>query len=243
MIPGVDVGSPQGVISPVAWKLIHGERPWSVHRCMQSVDQGDRTYGANLANARAAGQVVGAYFVLFPWVDPIAQARAWFAACGGLGSKGDGLAPSLDFELDHDGARAMTPVQVFAALIACVQEMTRLWGRAPTLYTYPFFWHAMLAGASSAELAIVASCALWFAAYKTAGPPTPPTPWAKVTFWQESGGDEYKTPAGAPCDADFFLGDVTELQALASFVATPSPVEDLLAGVPVPGLSIPGANA
>ena len=124
--------------------------------------------------------------------------------------------------------------------VACIREMTRLWGRPPTLYSYLYFLHAVLAGASADELAAFATCALWFAAYKIAGPPAPPAPWTKVTFWQESGGDEYKTPRGAPCDADFFLGTADELAALAAFVA---PIADVLAGAPVAGLEVPGENA
>ena len=241
MVPGVDVGSPQGQINAAQWQRVHQERPWAALRLVEGLGGMDGTYTENLASARAAGETIGVYCVLEPWHDPVAQAQHWFALCAGLGSRGDGLPPALDFELDHDAARMMTPVQVFAALVACVQEMTRLWGRPPTIYTYPFFWHAMLAGATPAELAIVSECTLWFAAYKTNGvPPTPPAPWTKVTYWQESGGDEYKTPAGAPCDADFFLGEPAELAALASFVATPVPIPDPLAGVPVPGLVIAG---
>ncbi len=240
MIPGVDCGSPQGGINDAQWHRIQRERPWAALRCVEGLGGKDSTYLSNRASAEAAGELVCAYFVLEPWSDPVAQARTWFVACSGLGSKSGGLPPALDFELDHDSARAMTPAQVFTVLVACVREMTRLWCRPPTLYTYPFFWHAMLAGASPEELVVVATTNLWLAAYKTGGnPPAPLSPWTRVTFWQESGGDEYKTPAGAPCDADFFLGSASELSALASFSL---PVEDPLAGVPVPGLVIPGSN-
>lgn len=236
MIAGLDVGSPQGAITASEWLAIRADRAWVILRCMQGIGPGvDPTFRANLDGARAAKMKgIGAYFVFLPGVDPVAQATAWFAACGGLGTRAGELPPTVDFEV---ASKMLTPAEECAALVHCTRTMALLWSREPVIYSYPDFEKRdILAVATPDELALLAACSLWFASYETL-PPAPPRPWTKVTFWQSSGGNKYKTPAGLPCDADFFLGDEAELEELASFIAGagPNPLAGDTSTLMIPG--------
>lgn len=244
MIPGVDVGSPQGTITPVQWRAMNAAgRAWVIARCTQGASgKVDPTFTANVANAKGLGLPVGAYFVYVPGEDPEAQAAAWFAASGALGSHLGELPPAIDFE---EASKTITPRQEIDALVVIIQAMTVAWGRPPLLYTYPDFWRRVVATATPDELAVIATCLLWYASYLASGP-TAPAPWTKATFWQRGGGTTYRLPpggpfAGAACDDDVFLGTQAELEELASFVLDVGP--NPLAGVTVPGLVIPGENA
>jgi lysozyme len=240
MIPGLDAGVPQGAISVASWRIIRTQgRRWTYLRCMEGTAIYDPTFAANTTGAVQAGIARGAYFVLHPWLDAEQQVAVWFAACSRMGRSVGELPPTVDVELDHTKSTLLTPAQIRTCLVATVQAMARLWGRSPTIYTYPDFWaRDILAGASPEELGVLGSCLLWYAAYRTT-PPAPPAPWKTITFWQDSGGSAYRTPEGAPCDDDQFLGDEAAFEALASWFA---PLPNPLAGIPPAGLVIPGEN-
>jgi GH25 family lysozyme M1 (1,4-beta-N-acetylmuramidase) len=229
---GIDVGVDQGTLGLGAWQKIRSENiVFAFLRCMEGLDPVDSTYAGNVTSALSAGIVVGAYFVLHPWLDVASQVRAWFAAAKGIGASYRDLAPVIDIELDHDGARAMTPAQILAALILCAKTMDAAWGRPPTIYTYPDFEKRDILGGGDATP--LAAYPLWLAAYQASPPAKAPLPWATITFWQESGGNKYRTPIGTPCDQDVFLGDEA---AFAAFLAPPRPIPNPLAGIPVPGI-------
>lgn len=240
MIPGLDVGSPQGTITAAHWAAVAQTHSWAFLRCLQGTGPTvDGTFAGNLLGARAAGLPVGAYFVFIPGDDPEAQASAWFAASAGLGRHPGELPPAIDFEV---ASKTLSPEAELAALCATVRAVASRWGCLPLVYSYPDFEkRAILAVATPDERALLAACPLWFAAYASTAP-APPAPWTRVTFWQSSGGDRYHLPSGAPCDADFFVGDADALRALALFNAD-APGPNPLAGIPVPGLVIPGENA
>ena len=224
MLAGLDVGSPQGTITAPEWRTIRLLHLWAMLRLEQGIGPSlDPTFRTNLDGARAAAMVgVGAYCVFIPGQDPVAQAQAWFDACGGLGTHPGELPPAVDFEV---ASKTLTPAEELAELIMTIRTMLLLWGRPQILlYTYKDFWTRIVAIATPEELAFLAQyCLLWFAWYAPTLPATPPAPWKEVTFWQKSGGTGYHTPAGAPCDEDFFLGTQAELEALASFVADAGP--------------------
>lgn len=241
MIPGLDCGSPQGKITSAHWITVFKDRTWVFARCMSGIGPGvDPTFAPNVTNARTVGLKVGAYFVFIPGSDPqddpVAQANAWFFGSGALGTNPGELPPAIDFEI---ASKQVAPQVELAALVSCIQAVTSLWGRAPVLYTYPDFWKRIISIATPDELAIIATCILWFASYESS-PPHAPEPWTTATFWQSSGGDKYTLPNGLRCDADFFLGDEAALADLSSFILNVGP--NPLAGVSPP-LDIPGENA
>jgi lysozyme len=240
-IPGADVSSVQGAISPGGWATFKAEgREWAYDKCIGGVTGGDPTWAANAAGCRAAGVVFGAYCVFVPGDPAEAQAHAWFTASGACGTHPGELPPAIDFE---EASKTISEVEEIIALCLVIREMTEFWGRAPVLYTYPDFWRRVVANAAPDELATIAACPLWFASYESTAP-LPPHPWTAVTFWQRSGGTNgFRAPNGAPCDDDVFLGSAEELAALASFGGgLPNANANPLAGIPVPGLDIPGEN-
>jgi GH25 family lysozyme M1 (1,4-beta-N-acetylmuramidase) len=237
---GIDVGSPQGDISPAHWITVALTRRFVICRCTEGMDSVDVTFDANVTGAKGVGLPVAAYFVLHPWLDPVDQVTRWFDLSKHLGCAHGELPPVIDIELFHTASVMLTPKEVRTALLATVRAISRLWGRPCFTYTYPdFFRRYILLGATPEELAELAETLLWYAAYTTTMP-LPPAPWTKITLWQDSGGDRFKLPSGAPCDDDYFIGTQAELDTLASWSP---PVPDLLAGEPVPGLVIPGENA
>lgn len=204
-ILGLDCGVDQGVISLLDWRKIRSEgRRFVFLRCAEGLGIVDPTFASNAVGASMAGLAVGPYFVLHPWLDVVKQTTAWFDAARRLGTREGDLAPVIDIELDHEGADAMTPSEVLSALIECSNKVALLWARPPIVYTYPFFEARDILGGGDATP--LASTTLWLAAYE-ATPPSPPEPWDLVTWWQDSGGNRYKTPGGAPCDSDEFLLD------------------------------------
>ncbi len=204
MILGLDVGVDQGVISLLDWRKIRSEgRRFAFYRCMEGLGSVDPTFASNVAGGTLAGLAGGAYFVLHPWLDVVAQVTAWFDASKRLGCSAGQLAPVIDIELDKDAGKTMAPGDVLAALIACANKIALLWQRPPIVYTYlDFEKRDVLGGGDPTPLA---ASALWLASYEPT-PPAAPAPWSQVTWWQQSGGSGYRTPAGAPCDSDAFLG-------------------------------------
>lgn len=237
MIPGLDAGFPQGELTAPQWVTIRRDRSWAFLRCESGTGPNiDGTFRTNLDGARAAAMLgVGAYCVFLPGEDPVKQATAWFTGTGGLGTRLGELPPAIDFEI---ASKTLTPAEELASLISVIHAMIVVWGRAVVLYTYPDFWKRIVPIATPEELTVLAGCLLWYASYANT-PPAPPAPWKVVSFWQSSGGTKYRTPNGAECDADFFLGTEAELVALASFEVDVGP--NPLAGAPFP-LDIPGEN-
>lgn len=209
MILGIDVGEPQGYISLSDYHTIYNQgRRFLIARCQEGLGPVDPRYASNIAGASTAGLVCGAYFPLHPDLPGDAQAEAHFASCKGLGFAPGSLAPWCDSEL----SRGQSPVGVLGATYAWCLRARELWGRKPTLYTYPWFLADVLGkGGDLAPLASIANLAL--ASYQ-AGIPLPPVPWTAATmlFQQDSGGQAapgvtvYRVPNGCPADTDRFLG-------------------------------------
>jgi lysozyme len=232
MIRGIDVSCAQGSI--IWWSKVVAEGiSFAIVKAGEGNKPGpDPMFARNVAGARAAGLLVGAYSFLYPLPpkpgeplhDPVAQAQYHFAQCSGLGSRDGELGPFVDAEWpapqDFD-KWGCSPAQIRAWLLAYLVEAERLWGRVPTLYTYPDWWRA-IDGASEPAFA---RYGLWMASYPhpdrwpaEGETPSVPAPWKVATFWQSSGGTLHV--AGMVVDTDVFLGTLDELKALA---AKPSP--------------------
>lgn len=187
----------------------------------------DPLFDVNVARARAAGLLVGAYHFAYPLPplagnpvrDPEQQAKFAYDLAGGLGSFDGDLPPMLDLEwppppdMPTWGCNAK---QIRTWGLDCLDAMAGFNGCTPLLYTYPDFWHA-IGGPSEPAFAryplVMASYpvpAAWPAA--TAKAPTL-APWASPLFWQITGGAMH-LPGGAPADFDVFLGSAADLAAL-----------------------------
>lgn len=176
MILGVDVFSGYGVID---WRRVAaaGVR-FAICKCTEGNEpkRNDVHFARNVAGAKAAGIIVGAYHFGYPLRSgpglpagrsPKEQAERFFEVSKGLGSSAGELPPTLDFEwparwdkrhVDADGKLIDQWLRwgIDAAFIAewgleCLEHIERLFGRVPIVYEYPDF-RAMLGehGKSSA---------------------------------------------------------------------------------------------
>lgn len=241
----IDVGAPQGHISAADWKTmaLHGAVSAAFLRCSEDHNPIDATFAENEIGARAAMMTIGAYHVatFLPGVDAVALAQKHFAQSGRLGANAGDIPPVLDLELPapEDWAKhGVTGAQLVAGAAAYLAEMTRLCGVAGILYSYPWYLQAL------GDLSALAAYPLWLASYPKGvvwpadGVAMPVhAPWGPASVWQVSDGG-WHVPSGAPVDSDVMLAET--LAALMARAA--APIADPLAGVPVPGLDIPGES-
>jgi lysozyme len=253
-ILGVDVWDGYG---PIDWrKVAEAGVRFVFVRCGEGNEpaRDDRRFRANVAGARAAGIYVGTYFGAwtlphggdFPaGRSPKDQAARFLEASGGLGREEGELPPVVDaewpprFERQErpDGTTAIVnawakwqiPGEEFVArwLLEFLEEVERLWGRTPILYTYPDYWRNLGAWG---RLAAWARFPLWIASYVPGGlhawvpqessRPAVPSPWEDWTFWQFSAeGSPIAIPGigAVPVDRDVFRGDLDALRRLAGY--------------------------
>jgi GH25 family lysozyme M1 (1,4-beta-N-acetylmuramidase) len=241
MIPGIDDSALQGKITPQQWVDLYAQgKRWSMHRLSQGMGKVDGTFGDNVRNSRAAGLYPGLYCVFIPGTDPQddpeKQALRWFQESNGLGKNPGEMCPTVDFEI---ASKQQTPEEEIASLCTCITTMKQYWDQV-FIYSYPDMWKRYEPVATPEQLAVIRACLLWYACYQDNPPTTIPLPFTKITLWQASGGNKFNIPdAGAPTDADFFMGSEDELNDLVSF--TPNVGTNPLAGATFP-LDIPGEN-
>lgn len=162
-------------------------------------------FAGDFAGVRSAGIVRGAYHYAHPTVgtaSALAQARHFVDVTGPLKNAGD-LPPVLDLER-NDG---LTPTALITWTRAYLDEVQRLTGRTPIIYTYPNFWRYRMANTTAFN-----SYPLWIATY---GPqPTLIGGWTTYAFWQYT---DKAVLAGFtdPVDMSLFNGSRADLDALA----------------------------
>lgn len=233
MIRGIDVWKGQG---DVPWAdLAKSGIAFAIVKASTGNDPGvDKRFAENVAGAKGAGLLVGCYNFVYPLPpdpgkplrDPAAQAKHHFDQCGGLGSHDGDLPPFVDAEwpAPQDWARwGCSAPQIRAWLKAYLQAAESLWGRKPTLYTYPD-WAAHVALGDEPDFG---QWRLWAASYThpdrwpvEGETPAAIAPWgANWAFWQVSGGT-MSLWGGVDVDCDVFKGSLDDLKALASPGAT-----------------------
>lgn len=218
MIPVLDVGESQGMITLAHWRAIatSGVRG-IVARCGNGNNPADLTFARNRDGARGVSIGVGPYHVGFP-LNPdgihsgrnaATQALMHYNACAGLGSEDGEIRPVLDLEwpMPVDWPKwKLTASSVRGWTFDWGHASAKLYGRKPILYLYPDFDLHLLAGASAVELqAFTDLFDLWLARYEVAAPGTV-APWSAPILWQKSDGGG-RLPSFAKVDEDVFLGD------------------------------------
>ena len=186
--------------------------------------QGDRIvdpyFAKNWPAIKAAGIVRGAYHFFQGAADPLKQA-AFFVQTAKR-EKGD-----LPLVLDVENSGGLAPAALAKAILSCLNEIERLSGVRPIIYTGPNFWNTAVATPSAPDW--VANYPLWIAHYTSAPKPIIPKGWTTWTLWQYSEQGHLNGCAGT-IDLDHYSGTADDLTAwVASLSLPPSPVPDELA--------------
>ncbi len=196
-ILGVDVSHYQ---PQVAWtKLKASGVQFAFIKATEGASAMDPSFEMHWQNAKAAGVLRGAYHFFHPSADPVSQARNFCATMGKLDALD--LPPVMDWEVT-DGEPAASDLangKIF------LEEVERISGRKPIIYSGPYFMQEMGVTVTFAQYP------LWIAHY-TNKCPLVPFPWAQWAFWQNSGGASVPGVVGA-CDTDMFNGTLSDLHA------------------------------
>lgn len=277
-ILGVDVWSGYGTID---WaKVAESGIRFVYVRATGAVGTGGRDShtARNIAGAKAAGLAVGIYHVWHHTQDPVAAADAAFDHGEGTGHYVGDLAPALDCELPaapvaragQDQAvlskkwagemLARAPI-VIPAMSRAAEAFERRFGRAPDLYSYPFWLLALGASLRGSDLARLK---LWIAQYSNRLPwdlpelleeipmgmrPKVPLPWTCSPVWQYSAEHSRPVPGipTPPCrihpgctavDRNVFFGSEEDFARFRGMV----PVEPALEGGIVHGTHVVDAS-
>lgn len=201
VVRGLDVSHYQPKIN---WSQVKaGGYEFAFLKATEGLTRRDPLYLQHKAGAKIAGLMVGAYHFFRPNIDPIAQAAHFARTIGPQHSPQD-LPPVIDFEVS-DGAPGADDVS--EASIFC-QELQRITGRLPIVYTGPYFFQALGASTKGFE-----KYPLWIAHYGTRCPLVP-APWSKWTFHQYSEKGNIPGVAGDSEDANLFNGTLADLKLL-----------------------------
>jgi GH25 family lysozyme M1 (1,4-beta-N-acetylmuramidase) len=164
-------------------------------------------YARDVAGARKAGLVVGAYHFARPtssMSSAVSQATHFARVIGDVRRPGT-MPPILDLETTGGlGAGALvTWAQVFTET---VRELT---GRAPVVYTYVSFWSSHMAGTDA-----FTRFPLWLAYYNTHRYPPLIGGWDDHTMWQYTDRSAISGISGR-VDRNRFMGSAADLRAFA----------------------------
>ncbi len=177
----------------------------------------DPYFAKNWPAIKAAGIVRGAYHFFQGALDPLKQA-AFFVQTA-KPEKGD-----LPLVLDVESSGGLAPAALASSIFSCLQEIERLSGVRPIIYTGPNFWNTSVAVPSAP--AWTGNYPLWIANYTSAPQPLIPKGWTTWALWQytEQG---HMTGCAGNLDLDHYSGTVDDLTAwVASLSLPPSPIPD-----------------
>ncbi|MEU0585010.1 lysozyme [Streptomyces sp. NPDC006132] len=168
-------------------------------------------FGQQYNGSRNAGLVRGAYHFALPNRSSGAAQAAHFVGNGGSWSA-DGwtLPPALDIEYNpYDKKRkcyGLSKARMVGWIRSFSDEVTRLTGRRPVIYTTTHWWKTCTGNSS----AFAADHPLWIARYDSASAGALPAGWSSWTFWQ------YDNGSGAlPGDQNLFNGSLDRLKRFA----------------------------
>jgi lysozyme len=194
---GLDVSRWQGEID---WRAVaaSGYR-WVYIKATEGRTGVDPLFAKNLAGARAAGLVVGAYHFWWPERDAVVQAQH-FAKVARPFQPGD-LPPCLDVEMENN----LEGRELDARLQALIDEVKKLWGVTPVIYSSRRVY-------SEWGLTAGSECPFWMVSWSSKERLVAPFP--RWTFWQTG------PASGVPgileeVDRNLFCGGEAELRTLA----------------------------
>ena len=165
-------------------------------KATQGIGFADPAFAPRVANARAAGLLVGAYHFMDA-KSPCEQMANFLSVVGDAGD----ILLVVDFEVYESSQ----PTAAQAA--AAVMTVKSITGRLPVLYTGRYVL--------SAPNSMLSQCPLWLAEYGSR--PVCPPGWSQWKLWQHTDGRVGSGPMTVPgigaCDRSRFAGTVDELKA------------------------------
>lgn len=191
---GIDISNNNGSDLDFA-KVKKAGYDWVIHKATEG-DWVDPTFTKErVAAMRKAGLKVGAYVFLRPKQG---RSGAWearhlykVAKASGWGKIGD-ISLVIDIEVT-----ALTRAETYRYVRECAEELTKLQGCKPVIYTGRWFWDPKVTTEGSSW-----GCPLWLAAYvpDTNVSRFVPESWNDWTIWQYT--DKAQVPGVGKCDAN-----------------------------------------
>ena len=206
---GIDVSHWQGVID---WsKVAAAGISFAFIKATQN--SMDNKFLANVKGAKAAGLLVGAYHYVDDSVTTPDKARAAAQVFyNAIKAAGGPEVFDLPFVMDYESNKGgLTPAGCTAVAKAFLEEVERLTGRKPMVYTYPSF---------ISRFSGLTNYPLWIARYSNQAP-ADASGWKRWEFWQYSdgtlggelpGGGRKIPGISGPVDLNEFDGTVDELR-------------------------------
>lgn len=211
-VRGVDVSRyqhPNGAV--IDWRAARAAGASFVYvKALEGFSPVNGYYADDVARARSAGLVAGAYHFArpsYPLTSAVEQANAFLRTIGEQ-RRSLTLPPALD--LETTGGLSRGDLTVWAQL--WLDEVGARTGRTPVLYSYPSFLDTAVHGPA------LHNALLWIATY--GHPVATPIPggWDDYAIWQNTGGSPYPGFA-SPVDTNLFSGTPAELALLADGTA------------------------
>lgn len=205
---GHDVSSHQ---KNVDWPKARAEGAEFVYvKATESTDYRNPHFGEQYDGARGAGIIRGAYHFALPDKSSGRAQAAYFVRNGGAWSA-DGwtLPPALDIEYNPYDKKhkcyGLSRARMVGWITSFSDEMKRLTGRRPVIYTTAHWWNTCTGGSG----AFASDHALWVARYHSADVGALPGGWSYWTIWQ------YDNSGGLPGDQNLFNGSASRLKKFA----------------------------
>lgn len=202
----------------ISWsKVKNAGNSFAIIKATEGSSYTNGWYAKDVAGARKAGLVVGAYHYARPtssMSSAVSQARHFVSVIGDVRQAGT-MPPILDIESTGGlgAGQLVTWAQVFT------ETVRQLTGRAPVVYTYVNFWSSRMAGTTA-----FTRFPLWLAYYNAQVYPPLIGGWQDHTMWQYTDRAKISGIAGG-VDRNRFMGTASELAAFADgTIETPWPV-------------------
>lgn len=213
---GIDTSHWNGVIN---WAAVatNGIK-FAFTKATESNWYADDTLDANMANARAAGVLIGPYHFARPTNNTATAQADFFVSVAGKYMTNGYLRPVLDLEVEGP-ALGKTAMSTWANTFC--NRVKALTGASPIIYTGQYFALDYLNSTVTNWPVWIATWPCGSCVWPCPAPCTPDiqnanpsaTPWTKWAFWQYAG--EVTGLPGCPSttDLDVFNGTLAELQA------------------------------
>jgi len=203
-VMGIDVSKYQhDTGKPIDWRRVKAsDQRFAFIKATGGSNRVDPWFEREWVAARRAGMITGAYHYADPSRSAVAQARLIVSVVGTTRE-----ANNLGIVLDLEDTGGLGPASLVRWAKSFLNEVQRLTGRVPILYTGPNFWKTRVRSSA------FGAYPLWLARYNST-PPAPLPGWNRWTFWQYTSSGRIPGIPGH-VDRNWFCCGVDALRGLA----------------------------